>query len=95
MFNDKHKGLKKMIDNFKFRKTEYESRDDLLSVFFARVNQSSTNIGEMPTTRPWIAQDKIDEALKTLEDLKLWVENKASEQRELEIHQDPILLSEV
>lgn len=95
MFNDKYKGLKKMIDAFKFRRSEHENRDDLLSMFYARINQSSNNIGEMPTTRPWIAQEKIDEAINNLDEMKLWMENKAAEQRDLEIFEDPILLTSV
>merc|ERR1712194_431640 len=62
VFDAKHDGLRKQINRLQFRKNESEGREGLVQVLDARILQSSNNIGEMTTTRPWIPKEKIDSA---------------------------------
>jgi len=95
VFDRKYKDLNGRMKSLRFRKEESEGRDELLSIFSVRANQSSKNISQMSTSRPWISQEKLDAAQKKIEEIVEFIEGKAKEQREMGLQEDPVLLSSV
>jgi hypoxia up-regulated 1 len=95
VFNAKHDTLRKQMTRLEFRRNESEGREGLVQVLNARITQSSNNIGEMITTRPWIAKEKIDGALARIEEVKVWLDAKVLEQEPMSTREDPVLLSSV
>lgn len=95
VFDAKHDGLRKQINRLQFRKNESEGREGLVQVLDARILQSSNNIGEMTTTRPWIPTEKIDSAQARVGEVKTWLDAKVAEQAPMSTTEDPVLLSSV
>ena len=95
VFDAKHNILRKQMKTLEFRRNESEGREALVQVLNARITQSSNNIGEMVTTRPWIAKEKIDGALARIEEVRTWLDAKVLEQEPMSTKEDPVLLSSV